>query len=74
ELVIFLRPVVIRDPSIDGDLSEYRRYLPGDDFFRDARPMGPKFEQGLKRLERGEFPQGDAVPVVPEPPQPGAAR
>lgn len=74
ELVIFLRPVVIRDPSVDGDLSEYRRYLPSDDFFRDARPMGPKFEEGLQRLERGEFPKGAPVPVVPDAPQPGASR
>src|SRR5690606_33300275 len=28
ELVIFLRPVVIRDASLEGDLAEYRRYLP----------------------------------------------
>lgn len=28
ELVIFLRPKVIRDASVSGDLSDYRRYLP----------------------------------------------
>ncbi|HFD92671.1 MAG TPA: pilus (MSHA type) biogenesis protein MshL [Gammaproteobacteria bacterium] len=28
ELVIFLRPQVTRNASIDGDLSDYRRYLP----------------------------------------------
>ena len=27
ELVIFLRPVVVREPSLEGDLREYRRYL-----------------------------------------------
>lgn len=27
ELVIFLRPVVVRDPSLEGDLRNYRRYL-----------------------------------------------
>ncbi len=27
ELVIFLRPIVIRNPSLDGDLREYRSYL-----------------------------------------------
>jgi len=64
ELVIFLRPVVIRDASLDGDLSDYRRYLPNDDFFRDTRPLGPRFEDGLRRLERGELPRGD--PVLPE--------
>jgi MSHA biogenesis protein MshL len=28
ELIIFIRPVVIRQPSIDGDLEEFREYLP----------------------------------------------
>ena len=42
ELVIFLRPVVIRDASLDGDLADYRRYLPDDEFFRDPRPGGPR--------------------------------
>ncbi len=28
ELVIFLRPRVIRDPGVDGELADYRRYLP----------------------------------------------
>lgn len=28
ELVIFLRPLVVENPSLDGDLREYRRYLP----------------------------------------------
>lgn len=35
ELVIFLRPVVIRDASVDGDYRAYRDKLPGDDFFAD---------------------------------------
>lgn len=29
ELVIFLRPVIVRDPSLDGDLRPYRRFSPG---------------------------------------------
>ena len=47
ELVIFLRPIVIRDASIDGDYSAYRALLPGADFLskpnpsRPARPPGP---------------------------------
>ena len=67
ELVVFLRPSVIRDASIEGDLADYRRYLPKDNFFRDERPMGPKFEESLEKLERGEFPKGTPVPVVPDP-------
>ena len=27
ELVIFIRPVIIEDASLDGDLSEYKKYL-----------------------------------------------
>jgi len=34
ELVIFLRPVVIKDPSINGDYSEYRSNLPTADFLK----------------------------------------
>jgi len=36
ELVIFIRPVVIHDASLDGDLKEYRKYLM-EDF--DATPV-----------------------------------
>ncbi|HMH20010.1 MAG TPA: secretin N-terminal domain-containing protein [Burkholderiales bacterium] len=32
ELVIFLRPVVVKDPSIDGDFRSYRSMLPGENF------------------------------------------
>ena len=67
ELVIFLRPVVVRDPSLDGDLAEYRRYLPGERFFPETRPLGKKFDETLEKLERGEFPKGTPVPVVPDP-------
>lgn len=68
ELVIFLRPIVIRDASVEGDLAEYRRYMPDDKFFRDTRPFGPRFEENLERMERGEFPRGMPVPVVPDNP------
>jgi len=37
ELVIFLRPVIIRDPSLSGDYAGYRSQLPGDDFFSQTR-------------------------------------
>lgn len=36
ELVIFLRPVIIMDPSLDGDYAGYRSQLPGEDFFRQT--------------------------------------
>lgn len=68
ELVIFLRPIVVRDASIEGDLAAYRRYLPGDEFFRDTRPIGSReFERTIRDLERGKWPQGTPVPVVPDP-------
>lgn len=34
ELVIFLRPVVIRDPSLGGDFASLRHYLPDQSFFK----------------------------------------
>ena len=42
ELVIFLRPVVIKDASIDGDYAGYRNQLPGADFFSKPNPSRPR--------------------------------
>ncbi len=42
ELVIFLRPVVIKDPSLSGDFSGYRSQLPDENFFAqqpEAQPL-----------------------------------
>ncbi len=42
ELVIFLRPVIIKDPSLNGDFSAYRTQLPGENFFNqtpEAQPL-----------------------------------
>jgi general secretion pathway protein D len=33
ELVIFLKPTIIRDPSIAGDYRNFRDQLPGKEFF-----------------------------------------
>ena len=30
ELVIFLRPLIIRNPSLEGDFSSYRQFFPGE--------------------------------------------
>ena len=46
ELVIFLRPVVIRDANIEGDYSAYRSLLPGGDFFSKPNPSRPTQTQG----------------------------
>lgn len=41
ELVIFLRPIVVHEASLDGDLRSYRAALPNTDFLRNtpSRPM-----------------------------------
>jgi MSHA biogenesis protein MshL len=76
ELVVFIRPVVVRDASLDGDLGAYRRYLPDNEFFRDTRPPLPKLERELERIERYEAPESrpQPVPVVPDPPAAGSLR
>lgn len=75
ELVIFVRPVVIRDASIDGDLAGYRRYLPNQEFFSDTRTPFPCVERGLSKLEQDAREFDCAVapsPVVdPNVPPPG---
>ena len=38
ELVIFLRATVVRDPTIDGDFSEFRDLLPTQDFMTRQNP------------------------------------
>jgi general secretion pathway protein D len=62
ELVIFLRPIVVRDPGIEGDLAEYRRYLPDRDFFREGHVPEPALRENLRRFELGE----PAQPPAPE--------
>ncbi|MEW6385728.1 MAG: pilus (MSHA type) biogenesis protein MshL, partial [Pseudomonadota bacterium] len=44
ELVVFLRPVVVKDASIQGDYSDYRGQLPGRDFF-EKNTIGPPQQQ-----------------------------
>ena len=41
ELVIFLRPVVIKEASINGDFSAYRDMLPDQDFFKEPASGKP---------------------------------
>jgi general secretion pathway protein D len=38
ELVIFMRPLVVKDASLDGDFRGYRTFLPGDDFMNKPHP------------------------------------
>lgn len=41
ELVIFLRPTVVRDASIQGDYSSFRNHLPGSDFLENKEGLQP---------------------------------
>jgi MSHA biogenesis protein MshL len=41
ELVIFLRPVVIKSASVDADFSEFRKNLPDQNFFNESASGKP---------------------------------
>ncbi|HKO87242.1 MAG TPA: pilus (MSHA type) biogenesis protein MshL [Burkholderiales bacterium] len=41
ELVIFLRPVVIKDPGLNGDYRDYRAFLPPENFLSQESPPKP---------------------------------
>jgi MSHA biogenesis protein MshL len=47
ELVIFLRPIIVRDPSIDGDFRGYRVLLPGEDFMTRPNPGRRELDLGI---------------------------
>ncbi|MGB7596277.1 MAG: secretin N-terminal domain-containing protein [Gallionella sp.] len=36
ELVIFLRPIIIKNPSVNGDFNAYRKNLPDQNFFNES--------------------------------------
>jgi len=68
ELVIFLRPTVIHDASVDGDFSRFRGHLPAEDFFlkpdlrrRDLRAT-PR-DEGAATPDRAA--PGDSAPDAP---------
>jgi general secretion pathway protein D len=42
ELVIFLRPVIIHDPSLEGDYAEFRDMLPDAQFFDPPNDRAPR--------------------------------
>lgn len=52
ELIIFLRPIVVRSADVNGDLSEFKTYLPDDQFFHnpeDEKFGAVKFLDGTKK-------------------------
>ena len=39
ELIVFIRPVVVRQPSINGDLEDYRQYLPSGELADESAAL-----------------------------------
>ncbi len=58
ELVVFLRPIVIKDASVDTDFAAYRRLLPDAKFFKEAEPLIP----GLYPASPADRANGDSAP------------
>lgn len=54
ELVVFIRPTVIRDPSISGDFSSFKDNLPTKEFFETPAVHQPF---GINRRETGQETQ-----------------
>jgi len=52
ELVVFIRPVVIKDASVETDMSEYKRYLPDGRFFKEAEPTVNLDNSGIPGLSK----------------------
>jgi general secretion pathway protein D len=50
ELIVFIRPVVVRQPSLAGDLRDYRNYLPAN----GPEPTGTILPGGAFSLPGGE--------------------
>jgi general secretion pathway protein D len=63
ELVVFIRPYVVRNASVEGDLAAYRRYLPDREFFKDTRNPFPCVDEALTNLEKD--PRGINLPCKP---------
>lgn len=47
ELVIFMRPQIVRDASIEGDLKSFRQYQPDKNFFESRDDEISVFKSGL---------------------------
>jgi general secretion pathway protein D len=70
ELVIFMRPIVIRDASVETDLSDYRQYLPDKQFFRDQQLPFPEVQKAIDDISQIGYPRN----ATPEPPPPRNAQ
>jgi general secretion pathway protein D len=49
ELVVFLRPIVVKDASLDGDYAAFRDKVPGQNFFgNNPGPAQPSIDLGAR--------------------------
>lgn len=63
ELVIFIRPVVVKDASVETDLADYKRLLPDGAFFKDTKPLVPELAPPFTMSPNPVVP--DAKPPKP---------
>ncbi len=61
ELVIFLRPIVVRDPSLEGDYRSLKALQPGPDFF--TKPSSSPLPRAWRSDATPAAP-AESVPVV----------
>ena len=62
--MIFIRPLVIRDASLEGDLAGYRKQLPSNDFFKDTYPPFPEVRKTIETWS-GANPRRSRPPRCP---------
>jgi MSHA biogenesis protein MshL len=66
ELVIFLRPIVVREASVESDLAAYRQFLPDKEFFRDQQLPFPEVQKAIDDISQIGYPkEGNAEPPPP---------
>jgi general secretion pathway protein D len=68
ELVIFLRPTVVKDASVDGDFARFRHLIPEDDFF--LRPDAKRRDLRAVPRERTQASPDRATPPAGAPAAP----
>jgi general secretion pathway protein D len=68
ELVIFLRPTVVKDASVDGDFARFRHLIPEDDFF--LRPDAKRRDLRAVPRERTQPSPDRAAPPASAPAAP----
>lgn len=75
ELVIFLRPIVVRDPSMDGDYRSLKPLQPGPDFFTKpvSMPLPRAWQPTSKAAPAVSAPAHAQVPAPATPEDAGSA-